>query len=58
MEKLIFKYLSGKADLEEKKRVRNWILESEENVKTFCKDQKSLYYVPNAGSQESQKKIR
>lgn len=42
MEKLIFKYLSGKADLEEKKRVHNWILESEENVKFFAKI-KNLY---------------
>jgi len=44
MEKLIYKYLSGKANAEEVKRVREWILESEENMHFFAKI-KNLYVI-------------
>ncbi len=44
MEKLIFKYLSGKADEEETKKIRQWILESEENTRFFAKI-KNIYVV-------------
>ncbi len=37
MEKLIQKYISGKATRQEKERVREWTLESEENMKIFIK---------------------
>ncbi|MHC1779167.1 MAG: FecR family protein [Bacteroidales bacterium] len=37
MEKLILKYLSGKATSQEKERVRKWTIESEENMNMFIR---------------------
>ncbi len=42
MEKLIYRFLSGEADANEQRKVREWIMKSEENARTFAKI-KNLY---------------
>ncbi len=52
MEKLIYKYLSGHADRDERMRVRKWILESDENMRFFAKI-KNLYVIAQMPEEKS-----